>query len=126
MDGGKGLLTCKSPLLKGKCTKRDWRRGKLSVLNQQGLKAKINHREIAWWQRGMQNPLDASDSTQRSDMCGRLGSHLRNAGYSGHGGILTKEEVVSEPGSLPFHRLLLVMKRSIFCYDYFQWQLPLF
>lgn len=64
-NGGEGLLTCKSQLLKGKRIKRVRRRGNPTILNQQGLKANINHREIAWRQRGMQNHLDASDNTQR-------------------------------------------------------------
>lgn len=69
VDGGKRLLTCKSPLLKGKCTKRVKRRGNPTILNQQGLKTKRNHREIAWRQKGMHKPLDASDNTLRSDIC---------------------------------------------------------
>ena len=69
VDRGKGLLTCKSPLLKGKCIKSVRGRGNPTILNQQGLKAKMNHREIGWRQRGMQNPLGAPENTLRSDIC---------------------------------------------------------
>lgn len=30
-------------------------------MKQQGLKAKINHREVGWKQRGMQNPVGTSE-----------------------------------------------------------------
>ena len=60
----------------------------------------------------MRNPLEASDSTLRSDTCGGLGSHLRNVGYSRHGGIVTEDSVVGESGSLPFGKCVGFQKPS--------------
>lgn len=59
----------------------------------------------------MQNHLDASDNTQRSEICVGLGSHLRNLGYPRPSGVLRKEGTVGEFESLLFNRLPLLRKR---------------